>query len=106
MQHAAHALAKARDTRQRLENSSSSGPKHENRLKKSADDVRKSVEQFNTQLGVYEPQMVETTAIFSTLEAGHIDKLSNFLKSIQSAHERYFKDYFGDVNKYDIIVVT
>jgi len=87
MQHAAHVLAKARDTRQRLENSSSSGPKHENRLKKSSDDVRKSVEQFNTQLGVYEPQMVETTALFSTLEASHVDKLSVFLKSIQSAHE-------------------
>ena len=85
IQHASLHLLKNRETRARLESSSSTGPKHDNRLKKSNEDLKKSVETFNSALEVFESSFEETAKTLEELETKHVTKMSNFLRSVQKA---------------------
>ena len=85
IQHASQHLAKSREAKTRLDASSSSGPKHENRIKKSNEDLKKHVEGFNGSLTVFEKSFEETTKTLNELEHQHIEKISGYLSMIQKA---------------------
>jgi len=72
IQHASSNLLKSREIRTRLESSSATGHKHENRLKKANDDMKKHIEAFNTTRDIFETSFDETSKTLNELETKHI----------------------------------
>ena len=85
IQQASTNLSKTRENRTRLESSNATGPKHENRLKKANEEMKKTVDTYNTALDTFESNFDETAKTLYELEKKHITKMASFLKVVQKA---------------------
>lgn len=87
MQQTTQHLNRSRESRTRVESSSTTGTKHDKQLKRTADDMKKHVDMYNQALDIFEPAIITATEAVESLEKEHVHNVGEYLKKIHKAYD-------------------